>query len=144
MFPVYQAPRQFIPDADPTSHFDAFEFGNPVTTRVEAVIAARKWGISLHMKFPDEPTVIFVEQMSYREAKLRTEKPGTPYYDPNPPDAMVWLVVFEGDYALTLPGGAVSPLRSGCEHVIVNAADGMPKESGAHSCDGYDLSSQGR
>jgi hypothetical protein len=71
---------------------DSYQFGQPVKTKLQAVIAAQKGELTFPPYRISRPTAIFVESMDYQEAIHRVEQPGsTTYYNPNLSDTSAWL-----------------------------------------------------
>lgn len=120
----------------PQATLDAYRSGQPVKTRLESVIAAQTGIMTFHTDWVGKPTAIYAEAMVYKEAIRRTEQPGsTTYYDPTPPDKLVWLVVFEGMVTITGPLGTANPTISGCTYSVLDAKDGMGMIAGTLSCE---------
>jgi hypothetical protein len=124
----------------PQTTLDAYQYGQPVETRSQAVIVAQMGGLPFHTNFIDRPVVIFAEKMDYGEALRRIERSRpTTYFDPTPLDTPVWLVVFKAEYTLTEPLGTISPPYSGCALALVQAEDGGPMRFGTGPCENLDL-----
>jgi hypothetical protein len=124
----------------PQATLGAFQFGQPVKTKLQAVIVAQKWGLTFHMDWVKQPIAIFAETMKYEDARRRVEGPGsTSYYDPIPSDTQVWLVVFKGEYTLTEPLGTITAPFSGCGYAVFSIKDGSGMLSGTNSCESLNL-----
>jgi hypothetical protein len=119
----------------PQERLSAFQRGQPVNTRLEAVIAAH-YGIGeTRLDWGREPEAIFAEKLAYSDALQRIEQPDTEsYYDPVPTDTPVWLVVFKGEFTLTDPRGTVIAPFSECAYALINAQDGSRLRAGAREC----------
>jgi hypothetical protein len=124
----------------PYAALDAYEFGQPVKTKLQAVMAARKGDLTFHTHEVGWPPAIFVESMDYQEAIRRVEQPGTSsYVDPNLSHAPVWLVVLKGKWTITDPSGKdIGPI-SGCGYAVVDAKDGDKWEAGILACEKLNL-----
>jgi hypothetical protein len=123
----------------PKTTLEAFQFGQPVKTKLQAVIATHGMQM-LHTNWVGQPMVIFADNMEYKEALHRIDPlNSTDYYDPTPSDTPVWLVVFKGEYTITEPLGTETPLYSGCGFALINAKDGNEMRAGTNFCERLDL-----
>jgi hypothetical protein len=119
----------------PQATLDAFQFGLPVKTKLQAVIAAQKGILTFHMDWVGQPVAIFAETMTYEQARQRVEGPdSTSYYDPTQLDTQVWLVVFRGEFSLIEPLGTKTPPTTGCGYVVLNVKDGSGMRAGSGPC----------
>ncbi|TAH51986.1 MAG: hypothetical protein EYC68_08675 [Chloroflexota bacterium] len=111
----------------------AFQFGEPITTKQQAVIAARLGINASRLHFVGEPRAVRVEEMTRKQAEQIVRSSNQGAIDAtSPTDLPVWFVVFESIYHITPPGPDASPLpqKHGCVFVILNSQDGAPLQVG--------------
>jgi len=109
----------------PEATLQAFQFGTPIETRLQAVIAARREiGASVE-KYSDIPQVVSVEEMKYVQAISRLGEIVSRVDESHPESQKVWMVVFLCEVHLTPPTPDQTPLASqSCTFVILNQQDG--------------------
>jgi hypothetical protein len=124
----------------PQAALDAFQPGQLVQTRLQAVIAAQEGILTFHRNWISQPAAIFAEKMDYEAALQFLKQPETSdHYDPTPLNTPVWLVVFEGKWRIIAPLGTLTAPFSGCAYVVLNADDGMGMRVHDNSCEALNL-----
>jgi len=109
----------------PEATLQAFQFGTPIETRLQAVIAARREMEVSVEKYSDIPQVVSVEEMKYVQAISRVEENVSRVDNNHPESLRVWMVVFLCEVHLTPSTPDQAPLASqSCTFVILNQQDG--------------------
>ena len=110
----------------------AFRFGSPVSSELQAVIAAQVSLGATRLRYTEAPTVVTVEQASYGEVRERIGQSKSFADDDYPADTKVWFVIFAGEWQILPPGPDATPfpLSDGCVVVIINSDDGSPLQTG--------------
>ena len=100
----------------PDETLAAYQEGTPITSKLQAVIAARTFLETTRLSFTTEPSVISV-----------VEEP-----------AKVWKIVFEGDWLVTPPDPnhtlTPPPPEHGCVYVTIDETDQVRTEMGTGTC----------
>ena len=106
----------------PESTWSAYRQQGPITTNLEAVLAATREIYYSRMTFTQgAPKVVSAEKrdIAHEETLL-----GYPFVssDEGPEITQVWLVVFEGQWQMLPPmSNDLLPLQTGCIYVILDA-----------------------
>jgi len=109
----------------PEATLQAFQFGNTIETRLQAVIAARREIGASVAKYSDIPQVVSVEEMKYVQALSRLRENVNRVDEDYPESLKVWMVVFLCEVHLPSPTPDQAPLASqSCTFVILNQQDG--------------------
>lgn len=121
----------------PQSTLDAAIITAPITTKLQAVIAARRELVTTRLEFSASPGVVLVEEMDLEDAIRQAGFPGL-FGDARGADSQVWLIIFEGYYQIVPPDimhtftpGAPG---HGCAAVIIVASSGLPGGAGTLTC----------
>ena len=108
-----------------------------ITTRLQAVIAARNYLGSSRLNFSTPPAVVFAGEIELASAFQYTGWTASGTYKEQG-KTIVWLVVFEGEGQIIPPDPIHTitppPPTHGCAAVIVIASDGMPVAMGSIDC----------
>jgi hypothetical protein len=124
----------------PQGTMDAYQYGQPVKTRLQAVMAAWKGGIlAFRQNWAKQPDAIYAEEMSYKEVLPRFEILGLPSNSSVPLNTRVWLVVFKGDYTISGPDGSETLPFSGCGFAVIGAENGEGIQAGNIACEKLNL-----
>lgn len=122
----------------PESTLKAYQQETPITTKLQAVIAARVLLSTSRMEDIQPPQVIYVQRMTLAEAIKKTEKPGVQTFENIPAQTPVWLVIFQGDWQLhpPLPGVTATPLPPfhGCQYVWIAESNNGYAATGDIGC----------
>lgn len=109
----------------PEATLQAFEYGQPIQTRLLAVIAARREMQANAIKDPLSSLVVSVEQMKYGTALSRVENNLNQMIQEHPHNMNVWLVVFLTESTpptnTPVPSAELSQI---CTFVILDELDG--------------------
>jgi hypothetical protein len=109
----------------PEATLAAFSPDQPITSRVEAVIAARRLLETTRLSFSTSPGVIYVDQITLGEALQRENVPTQEYQYYHPTGTMIWLVAFEGEGQVIPPqAGTPGPEQTSvlrCTYVIIES-----------------------
>jgi hypothetical protein len=112
----------------------------PVKNKLDAIILARKLIQTSRFVSIGEPQVVYVEKIRPAEADLKIG-PGPSFIDRLPKNAMVWLVIFEGEWQLAFPVPnaqgmipTLAPPFHGCEYCLFDADNGDPITIGGFTC----------
>jgi hypothetical protein len=104
----------------PEATIFAYDVDAPVTSRLQAVIAARQSLMSTRLRFSEPPEVFFAGEVTSTEAMQWVEQTGESQGIEIPTDARVWLVVLEGSSEIIPPMGTPTGMHSiGCIYVII-------------------------
>ncbi|HSB67552.1 MAG TPA: hypothetical protein VLD65_13325 [Anaerolineales bacterium] len=121
----------------PQSTLDSFVMTPPITSKMQAVIIARRELSTTRLEFTAPPGVISVEEMSLADAIRVTGFPSSSTNDLIG-DTRAWLVVFEGDYRIVPPDPmhtyTPEPAGHGCAAVIVMVSSALPGGAGTLNC----------
>jgi hypothetical protein len=111
----------------PQETSQAFRLGVPVESESQALIAGEA-ALRGSFDYAEPLTVVKVEQTTYGDYSKRV---GTG--SDRPPDMTIWLVIYLDTRFQSIaprPGVTPFPPFHGCVSVVVNAADGLPIETG--------------
>jgi hypothetical protein len=121
----------------PQSTLDAITITPPITTRLQAVIAACRVLGTTRLEFSTSPSVLSVEEMRLADAIQQTGFPGATS-DALPARSDVWLVIFDGDYRIIPPDPmhtyTPEPPGHGCAAVIIVTNNGLSGGAGTLRC----------
>jgi hypothetical protein len=120
----------------PEATIFAYDVDAPVTSRLQAVIAARQSLMGTRLRFYEPPEVFFAGEVTFSEAMQWMEQTGEGQGNEIPADARVWLVVFEGFSEIIPPMGTPTGMHSiGCTYVIIaNNGHGSVTNIGGVAC----------
>jgi len=122
----------------PESTLQAYRGGTPITTKLQAVIAARVLLSTSRMEDIQPPQVIYVQRMTLAGALKKAEKPGVETFEDIPMQTPVWFVIFQGDWQLhpPLPGITATPLPPfhGCQYVWISENNNGYAATGGIDC----------
>ena len=120
---------------------DAYQSGASVETDLQAVICARCILRANRISWLEAPETIFVDRTTYQEAiNFINQTEALIDNDSVAKDEQVWLVMFKGKMTVTPSQCSESAPYTGCVYAILDASDGMEKNSGSVACDALDLS----
>jgi hypothetical protein len=122
--PTSSTPNQ---TAMPQETSQPFRFGVPVESESQALIAAEA-ALRSSFDYAKPLTVVKVEQTTYGDYSKRMGAGSD-----RPPDMKIWLVIYLDSQFQSIaprPDVTPSPPFRGCVSVVVNAADGLPMETG--------------
>ena len=98
----------------PWETVSAAQIANPISTKLEAVIAAQRALGTTRLRSSETPRAVFVERLRYADARKDFIPPEASTVDTYPPDTQVWLIVFAGQWRVEggppTPEGAKSPI----------------------------------
>ncbi len=123
----------------PESTLFAIQVTPPVTTKLEAVILARKELATTRLVFTGEPIVVRVEEMNYDKALQQVSQDGAESSSGLSSDSIVWLVTFEGEIQVIFdPLRTITPESPAhrCAFVIINASNGQSTGVTSKQCPG--------
>lgn len=96
----------------------------PISTKLQAVILARRQLMTTRLVFTGEPVVVSAEEMSLDEALQQIGETGGTSYIDKPGNSKIWLVTFEGEIQIIfdpLHTTTPNPPAHRCAYVIVDA-----------------------
>ena len=109
----------------PEATLQAFEYGQPIKTRLLAVIAAQREMQANAIKDPLSSLVVSVEQMKYGTALARVERNINQVIQAHPDNMNVWLVVFlTENTSPTNESARSAEISQICTFVIIDELDG--------------------
>lgn len=113
--------------AVPQETTQGFRFGVPVENESQVLIAAEA-ALRGSFDYAEPLSVVEVEQTTYGDYSKRMGAGSD-----RPPDMEIWFVIYLDSHFQSLaprPDVTPSPPFHGCVAVVVNAADGLPMETG--------------
>ena len=124
----------------PQATLDAFiaTLTAPITTKMQAVIAARRELLATRLEFSNPPSVLFVEEMKLVDALQRAGQSDKINSPGKPSNTKVWLVIFIGDVQIIPPDPmhtlTPAPPSTGCATVIINSDTGLSEGVRGTAC----------
>jgi hypothetical protein len=119
----------------PRATLDAFQYDQPIETKLQAVIASQRRIETTHINWLESPQVILVKRMFYKEVIERLEESeNETFHDPISPEVSVWFVVFKGKMSITEPLGKTTEPGNLCAFAIINPENGEGYRYGSRNC----------
>ena len=121
----------------PQSTLDAFVITPPITSKMQAVLMARRELGTTRLEFTEPPSVVSVDEMDLADANRAAGFPQSSTNDLSG-DTNAWLIIFEGDFRIVPPDPmhtyTPEPAGPGCAAVIIITSNGMSSGIGTLDC----------